>query len=137
MNDGINENYITLKFSDFEFPPEILTKKLNLDPTHTALLGETRGKTILKWNSNMWSYEEFIKTNDFIGDLVKNFISRIITPRLKEIKVLTDAHYGELSIVQYYYSGWNPGYHFSKGILSVINKTGLDIDIDTYCLSET
>jgi hypothetical protein len=137
MNDGINENYITLKFFDFDFLPEILTKDLNLEPTHTALLGENRGVTILKWESNMWGYEEFIKTNDFIGDLVESFISRIITPRLKEIKVITNAHHGELSIVQYYYAGCNPGYHFSKEILSVINKTGLDIDIDTYCLSGT
>lgn len=138
MNNGINKNYIALKFFDFDFSPQIISEKIALIPTKTSLKGERRNpKFSLICKSNEWMYEEFNKTNDFIGDLVQEFISRIIIPRLKEIKALTGAHYGELSIVQWYYSGCNPGYHFSKDILTVINDTGLEIDIDTYCLSST
>ncbi len=138
MNDGINENYISLKFFEFDFSPQVISEKLGLEPTKTGIKGERRNpKFALLCKSNEWTYEEFNKTNEFIGELVQSFIERIVRPRLEQIKQLATSQFGELSIAQWYYDGYNPGYHFSKEIISTIKETGLEIDIDTYCLSGT
>ena len=136
MNKAKNQNCIALKFFDFNYSPHVLTEQLKLVPTKIALKGEVR-KMKLLWKSNMWNYEERSVTNEFIGNQVEEFVLRILLPISQDIKKVLDDCNGELSIAQYYYDGCNPGYHFSKKILAIINETGLEIDIDTYCLEST
>jgi len=76
-----------------------------------------------------------VNSNDFVGDLADKFIDEIIKPRVQEIKSLSELFDAEFKIVQYYYDGHNPGYHFTLDRLIVLTEAGLDIDIDTYCLT--
>ena len=131
MTDRKNENYIGLNFFDFEFPHEIITKKLMLTPTNSKVKGATRIGDLL-WKENIWHYEEKKVTDEYIGDLVEEFILRVIAPIRGKIKEILNECNGEIAIAQFYYNGCNPGCHFSKDILSLIGETGLEIDIDTY-----
>jgi len=43
----------------------------------------------------------------------------------------------EFKIVQYYYEGYNPGYHFSIEALKVLVEANLELDIDVYSMAGT
>jgi hypothetical protein len=135
-----NLNHIILWFLNFDHSPEEITEKLGLLPTRTAVKGQEHlnsGSTNRKIHKfNFWEYEWKIESNEFVGELVDKFIDEIIRPRIREIKMLADTIDAELKIVQYYYSGYNPGYHFSVEKMKILSEANLEIDIDTYCLTE-
>ena len=139
-NKDTNENHISLFFLNFDYSPEIITRQIRLSPTMTALKGETyylgRDQEISNIRkSSFWEYQLKRTTNHFIGDSVEEFVNDIIYPRAATIRSIAETCDAELKIVQYYYNGYNPGYHFSAKIIEMLAGTGLDIDIDTYCLS--
>jgi len=136
-----NLNHIILWFLNFDQSPEEITKQLVLTPTKTAVKGQEYlsgpNQTVKKIHKfSFWEYEWKIESNQFVGELVDKFIAEIIKPRFGEIKMLAKRIDAELKIVQYYYDGYNPGYHFSVDIMKILTEANLEIDIDTYCLTE-
>ncbi|MCF8373311.1 MAG: DUF4279 domain-containing protein [Bacteroidales bacterium] len=137
----INQNHVILRFIDFDFDPNDITKKLGLKPLSIARQGEeyfVGHKRIRKiWEFNHWDYELKTNTNDFIGDTVDQFFNEIISPRLDEIKEISQkSKTTRLIIVQYYYSGPNPGYGFEKEQVKILAEINAEIDMDIYCLGD-
>ena len=71
----INRNHLILRFLDFDFDPDLITKKLGLEPLSTGQRGDEYfvgpQKEISKFRDcSHWDYEWKITTNDFIGDLI-------------------------------------------------------------------
>ena len=137
----INQNHIILRFIDFDFNPDEITEKLGLAPLSIARKGEDYfvGKRKVKktWEYNHWDYELKTKTNDFIGETISKFFETMIEPRLDMIKEISrKCEITRLIIVQYYYSGCNPGCAFEKSQVKILADIDAEIDMDIYCLSE-
>lgn len=139
----IDENHTTIKFFNFTCAPEELTRNIGLKPTKTAIKGQkywqgAKDKKIEKiWPHNYWEYRVTKNENKWISEQVDQFIDEIIMPRKGILKNIISSCEAEFSIVQYYYSGCNPGLHFDKEKLQTISDIGASLDIDIYCLSET
>ena len=137
---GINQNHLRLSFLDFDFDPELITKKLELEPLSTGQKGDEyfigSQKQISKTRDcNHWEFEWKNTSNDFIGDYISEFFKEIIIPRLDLIKgIASNCRIVRFNIVQYYYSGHNPGYTFEKEQIRTLSDINAEIDIDTYCL---
>jgi len=135
----INQNRIILWFLNFGFPHREITSKLNLQPTRIATKGQEMivPNRVNKVNKHtFWEYEWKYESNEFIGDIVEKFVDEIIRPRTEQIKALTNIVEAEFKIVQYYYDGCNPGYHFTIQTMRTLIAANLEMDIDTYCLYE-
>lgn len=133
-----NQNHIILWFLNFDFPHEEITSRLNLQPTRMATKGQEQvatNETFKISRKTFWEYEWKYETNEFIGDVTERFVEEVIKPRIEAIKALTDEVEAEFKIVQYYYDGCNPGYHFTTNTLQMLVAANLEMDIDTYCLS--
>ena len=137
-SSSTNQNHIILWFLSFDFPHEEITSRLNLQPTRIVTKGQEQvaanGTSKISRNT-FWEYEWRYETNEFIGDVTERFVEQVIKPRIEAIKALTDEVEAEFKIVQYYYDGCNPGYHFTTNILQTVVAANLEIDIDTYCLT--
>ena len=137
----INQNHVILRFIDFDFNPEVITNKIGLEPLSIARQGEeyfVGSQKIRKiWEFNHWDYELKTKTNDFIGDTISQFFNETIIPRLNEIKEISQkSRITRLIVVQYYYTGHNPGYEFDKEQIKILADINAEIDMDIYCLCE-
>ncbi|PSR52106.1 hypothetical protein AHMF7605_00505 [Adhaeribacter arboris] len=137
----IDTHKVSLKFFDFDCPPDELTKELGLEPTRTALKGQEyyigpENKRVKKtWKWNFWEHQITIVEKDvWIGDLIDNYIDKVFQPRQENIKKITSKCRSEFSIVQYLYDGCNPGLHFKNNRLKIIADIGAEIDIDIYML---
>lgn len=141
-DSGTNRNHLILKFIDFDFHPDIITEKTGLQPLSIGLKGEKyfvgKKNQIKKIRDcNYWEYEWKEISNDFIGDLIDRFFVEIIIPKLDLFKEVS--HHCEivrLVIVQYYYTGYNPGYGFTKEQINILSNINADVDVDIYCLCE-
>lgn len=139
--EQLNEDHIILWFINFDFPHDEISRILGLQPTRIAIKGE---EVLLKDSTpagrkhrkTYWAYEWRFDTVDFIGDAAERFIQEVIGPRINEIRDLAKRCDAEFKIAQYYYDGFNPGYHFSVDSLKILSEAGLDLDIDVYCFSE-
>lgn len=136
----INISHIILWFLNFEQSPEDITSHLGLTPTKTAIKGQEystseslKSKRFHKFS--IWEFEWKVDSNKLVGDLAEIFINEIIKPRVNEIKMLADSIDAEFKIVQYYYDGYNPGYHLTVDNMKTLTEANLELDIDTYCLS--
>jgi len=133
-----NQNHIILWFMDFDLPHEAITARLTLQPTRIATKRQEQvtpnGITKISRHT-FWEYEWKIESNEFIGDGVERFVNEIIKPRTEHIKALTAVIDAEFKIVQYYYDGCNPGYHFTTETMQTLIAANLEMDIDIYCLS--
>ncbi|MUP16822.1 DUF4279 domain-containing protein [Ancylomarina euxinus] len=138
----INQNHLILHFLEFDFAPDLITQKLGLQPLSTGQKGEEYfigpQKDIPRiWDCSHWDFEWKINTNDFIGDLVDKFFNEIIIPRIDTIKEIgLSCKMVRFTIVQYYYTGNNPGYGFEPEQLKILADIGAGIDVDIYCLGE-
>lgn len=79
-----------------------------------------------------WVYQ---KTEEWIGDYFSQFIKKIILPRKEIIAELAKECQIEVTIVQRYYSGYNPGFYFQNDLLKIVYDIGANLDIDVYCLA--
>lgn len=137
----MNENHTTLKIFGFEGPVAELNARLQLEPTKIALKGEERScgpsyrgeKRVYPWN--YWEFRWTRSENRFIGDLVEEFMAHVVEPRKGALKEIIATCSGELSVVQYYYSGCNPGFHLSAKTLSLLSHIGIEVNVDIYCLA--
>jgi len=137
----INQNHVILGFIDFDFNPDEITEKLELNPLSIARKGEEYfvGKRKVKktWECNHWDYELKTITNDFIGETINDFFETVIEPRFEIIKdISSKSEITRLIIVQYYYTGCNPGYSLNKKEVKMLAEINAEIDIDIYCLNE-
>lgn len=138
----INRNHLILCFLDFDFDPDLITNKLELEPLSTGKKGEEYfvgpQKQISKFREcSHWDYEWKIKSNDFIGDLIDKFFKEILIPRLGSIKEIgLNCKTVRFIIVQYYYTGHNPGYGFEKEQIKILADLNAEINIDIYCFCE-
>ncbi|MFW5804201.1 MAG: DUF4279 domain-containing protein [bacterium] len=137
----VNQNYVILRFIDFDLDPDEITNKLGLKPLSIAKQGEDYylGKSKVKktWEFNHWDYEIKTETNNFIGETITDFFKTIIEPRLNKIKEISSkSRITRLIVVQYYYTNCNPGYAFEKEQVKILSDINAEIDIDIYCLSE-
>lgn len=142
VDSEINGNHIILCFSDFDFDPDIISHRLGLEPLYKRFKGEQYfigTKNVLSRISdcNYWGYEWKSVSNDFIGDFIDEFFNKIIIPKLPLIQEISKkCGYICLNIVQYYYTGYNPGYAFNNKQIKLLAEINADIDIDVYCLCE-
>ncbi|MBL4560976.1 MAG: DUF4279 domain-containing protein [Labilibaculum sp.] len=138
----INQNHLIFRFLDFDFDPDLITQKLLLQPFSTGQKGEEYfigpQKDIPRIRDcSHWDFEWKIKTNDFIGDFIDKFFKEIIVPRLESIKEIgLNCQAIRFIIVQYYYTGYNPGYRFEKEQIKILADLNAEIDMDIYCLYE-
>lgn len=134
-----NQNHIILWFLNFDFPHEEITSKLDLQPTRIAINGheQVSSNGVKKISRHtFWEFEWKYESNEFIGDIVERFVDEIIKPRTEQIKTLSGRTDTEFKIVQYYYDGFTPGYHFTAQTLHTLSEANLEMDIDVYCLSK-
>ena len=137
-----NQNHLILRFLDFDFDPDLISKKLQLEPMSSGLKGEEYffgpQKQISKFREcNHWDYEWKNYSNDFIGDYIEKFFNEIIIPRLDLIKEISlDCKTIRFIIVQYYYTGHNPGYGFEKNQIKILADINAEVDMDIYCLNK-
>ncbi len=134
-----NRSHIILWFLNFDFPHDEITAKLDLQPTRIVTKGQEQATSVgTKKISRhtFWEYEWRSQGNEFIGDIVEQFVEQIIKPRVQRIRALATQIDAEFKIVQYYYDGFNPGYHFTKETLQTLIDASLEMDIETYCLCE-
>jgi len=137
----LNKNHTTLKIFGFEGSVAELSHCLQLEPTKTAIKGEVRNFNPShegKKRTYPWNYWEFRWTRSeerFIGEFVEEFMSHIVEPRKDILKEVVATCSAELSVVQYYYSGCNPGIHLSVKTLSTLSYIGVEVDVDIYCLT--
>jgi hypothetical protein len=132
----LNQNHLMLSFIGFDCLPEEITQQLNLKPTEVGLKGQKNSRGRI-YESSFWRYEWRKHTNDFIEDMVNDFFEQIITPQLQTLIQLS--HICEITrftLVQYYYTGNNLGYCFSKDQIQQLAALQADVDIDVYCLAE-
>lgn len=136
---NVNRNHVILRFFKFTFSPDIITNEMRLQPFQSGVKGEMylpKGLKVEKMHeSNNWSYELKTNSNEFIGDLVAKFIVEIIEPRVDLIKRFENCNV-ELSIVQYYYNGCNPGVYIEPHHNKILAEINSSINIDIYCLTE-
>ncbi len=135
-----NRNYVNLLIYNFDYHPSHISEKLMIQPHSTGVRGESHEipySRIQKTHEyNYWEHEWEICTNDFIGDIIDRYVDEIIRPNisfLQEIAADSDIIF---RVIQYYYSGCNPGFRFDKGVVQILSALGASIDIDLYCLSE-
>jgi hypothetical protein len=137
-SNDTNQNHIILWFLNFDFPHEEITTRLGLQPTRIATKGQEQiapnGVSKIS-RKTFWEYEWKYETNEFIGDVAEKFVDQVIKPRIEEIRALTEQIEAEFKIVQYYYDGCNPGYHFTANTMKTLVAANLEMDIDTYCLT--
>jgi hypothetical protein len=136
-NKDANQNHIILWFLNFDFPHEEITARLDLQPTRIATKGQEQmaANGVMKISRHtFWEYEWKYEGNEFIGDVVERFVNEIVKPRTEQIKTLAESTDAEFKIVQYYYAGCNPGYHFTTDTMRSLITANLEMDIDTYCL---
>jgi hypothetical protein len=141
-NSGINQNHLILRFLDFDFDPDLITKKLELEPLSTGLKGDEYFNGPQKdipriRDCSHWDYEWKLETNEFICDLIDKFFNEIIIPRIDSIKEIgLNCKTIRFTIVQYYYTGNNLGYGFEKEQIKILADINAEIDMDIYCLCE-
>ena len=131
-----NQNHIILWFLNYDFPHEEITVKLDLNPTRISIKGQeqvTQNGISKISKHTFWEFEWKCESNEFIGDVAERFVDQIIKPRAKQIKALADKIDAEFKIVQYYYDGFTPGYHFTAQTLQTLAEAKLEMDIDIYC----
>ncbi len=138
----INQNHLILRFIDFDFSPDLITKNVGLKPLSVGKKGEEyfvgSQKRILKIRDcNHWDYEWKVYSNEFIGDITNKFFNEILIPRKELIKEIgLSCQTTRLVIVQYYFTGHNPGFNFKKEQIQVLAEINAEIDMDIYCLCE-
>ncbi|MCB0439730.1 MAG: DUF4279 domain-containing protein [Cyclobacteriaceae bacterium] len=137
-----DEQIVEIKFFDFEISHQSISKTLDIEPTGFWKKGETytvgpigKEKALIR-NNSYWGFGVSRITNNSIGELIKEFIETIVTPRINEIKSISDKCHAEFGVVQYVYEGVNPGLHLNKNQIEILNKCGLSLDIDFYVLQE-
>ena len=137
-----NQNHVKLLIHDFEYHPNQISEKLMIEPHSIGVKDEcyeigpphNRIKKIHEYN--YWEHELKLYSNDFIGDIVLKYIADFIKPNmLSLIEIAADSEM-QFSVIQYYYDGCNPGFHFGKGVVKILSDLKASIDIDLYCLSE-
>ena len=137
-----NQNHIILEFVDFDFTPDLITDKLELQPQSTGQKGDkyfigNKNKISKIRECNHWNYEMKVNSNEFIGEIIDKFFKEIIIPRLDLIKQFgQNCEIVRLTIVQYYYTGNNPGYVFEKEQIKILAAINAEVDMDIYCLCE-
>lgn len=139
----INENYVTLKLFDFACSPVQISNILGIEPTKIGVkgqeysIGPEDNKQKKVWPYNYWEFRVKKKDNTWISEHVDHFISQVLSQKKSKLKEVIATCEAELSIVLYYYSGSNPGFHFSNKNLQLIAEIGAELDLDIYCLSES
>nr|WP_319399136.1 DUF4279 domain-containing protein [uncultured Carboxylicivirga sp.] len=137
----INQNHFILRFIDFDFDPKIISDRLGLKPSSSGQKGEeyyigTKKIPRIR-DCNHWDIEQKIISNDFIGDLLDLFFKEIIIPRIELLKELkSQCKILRLTMVQYYYTGHNPGFTLTNEQIKILADINAEIDIDVYCLCE-
>lgn len=139
-DEQINRIHLILSFMDFKCSPEEFTTELQLQPSSTGIKGEeyllSDGVRKKMRGCSHWEYEWKICSNEFIGDYLTTFINEIIKPRIAVIKRMNADCVTRLTIVQYYYTGCNPGIRFEKEEIRILSEIGAEIDVDLYVLTE-
>ncbi|PID55848.1 hypothetical protein CSB45_14150 [candidate division KSB3 bacterium] len=136
-----DQNHIAIRLEGFSCSPEELTEKIGLKPTWVALknqeyhIGTADNRITKKYKTNCWQFRVDKEDQSWVSDQVREFLEEHIRPRKKQIKQVVSSCEGELSIVHYIFEGCNPGLHFGKEEIELLSETGLELDIDIYCLA--
>jgi len=134
-----NQNHIIFEIYWFDFHPDTITEKLSINPQ----LIKVKWTEFIKYNweksvyeDNLWRYEIKRHWNDFLTDRLDIFVNNVIYPKIDILKEISKNSKLMLTIVQYYYTWFNPWYHFNLKTLKILSDISCEIDMDIYCLNE-
>jgi len=138
----VNRNLLSLGLFDFAVPPEEITAKLGLPPESTGVKGEKysvgppHNRIERTYDYSFWTYTRETHSNDYVGDLADSFLREVVSPRQKILTELRNVASLQFQVVQYYYSGCNPGFGLEADHVQMLATVGASIDVDIYCLGE-
>ena len=136
-SDGKNRIGITLGFDSFAMGLENLTAVIGLEPNVARLAGETylTAHGLEKASkSSVWEVETKYSTNDYLGDVFKEYMQQVVAPRAERVRKIALQSQCYLTVVQYYYQSNNPGFHLDKDDIDLLSSIHAEIDCDLYCL---
>ena len=137
-----NQNHVKMLIHNFDYHPDQISKKLMIEPHSIGVKGEPyeigppHNRIKKTHEYSYWEHEWKIFTNDFIGDIVEKYVNNFIKPNTSSLKEIAADCDMQFTVIQYYYDGCNPGFHFDKSVVQILSDLGASIDIDLYCLSE-
>jgi hypothetical protein len=134
---GKNRIKIALVFVDTNNFAGSIAEHIGLSPIEVRTKGQsfvTASKQQRLSKEDSWEFGIDQETDDFLGDVLSNFIRITLVPRKARIREVADKCYAKLFIVQYYYSSHNPGLAISRDDLKELAEMGVNIDCDLYCL---
>ncbi len=136
----VNQNHVIFIIYEFSCTPNEINKKLSLRPTFVRLKGEEYriGGIGVKRTAkeNIWQYEIKTFSNKNLSDHLNSFVAKILKPKIRALKIISKKAEMQLRIVQYYYTGHNPVYHFAQDTVKLLSEIDAEIVLDIYCLSE-
>jgi hypothetical protein len=136
-----NQNHVKLLIHGFDYHPNQISEKLMIEPHSMGIKGEfyeigpphNRIRKIHEYS--YWKHEWKVYSNNFIGDIVEKYVDDFVRPNMSSLIELSADSDMQFSVIQYYYGGCNPGFHFDKNVVKILSDLGASIDIDLYCLS--
>lgn len=137
-----NRNLISLGIFDFTVHPDAIGSQLGLPPNSIGVKGEeyevgpVRNRIRKTHDYSFWVHTRETHSNDYIGESVTSFCREIIAPRLETLAKLSESCSIQLQVVQYYYTGCNPGFGLEKEQIQMLSQIGASLDVDIYCLGD-
>ena len=137
-----NQNHVKLLIYNFDYHPNQISERLTAEPHSIGVKGESyeigppHNRITKTHEYNYWEHEFKLLTNEFIGDIIEKYVDDFIMPNISYFKELAVDGDIQFIVIQYYYDGCNPGFHFDKRVVKILSDLGASIDIDLYCLSE-
>jgi|GEM_PF-1905757 len=135
----IHENRLVFSFCGFDFDPDLITKKLDLEPSLTERKGEKYffgyPEQIEKIHyCNYWKLEWKNKSGDSIDDMIDKFFKEIIIPRKSLIKEIgINCNIITLFIGQDYYAeGGISMYSFTREQVKILAELNAEIATEIY-----
>jgi hypothetical protein len=138
-----NKNQTGIRFFGFNCRPEDISAQLGLEPTRTYLKGEEyhighpERKLSKLHEENSWQLNWTKEMDGWIQEQIEDFLKTIIEPRKDAIRKISNDCYCEFSISQHLYKDWNPGFHFTRTTLELLQYIGAEIDMDIYCFPDS
>jgi hypothetical protein len=137
-----NQNHLKLVIYGFDYQPNLISEKLMIEPHSVGIKGESyeigspQNRIKKTHEYSYWEHEWKVYTNDFVGDIVEKYVDDFVRPNMASLIELSEDSDLQFTVVQYYYDGCNPGFHFDKRVVKILSDLGASIDIDLYCLSD-
>lgn len=117
--------------------PIQISEKINLIPTETRTIGETRfpQTPYLKFQENRWYFEPHKNIPGSLEDKLKSLLEKL-EPSQSQIANLQDECEIYICICYKGYRDWMRGWHIDKESILRIAALGAEVDLDLYAYGE-